>query len=213
MFVEKWMNPDPVTVPPTTTISAAALLMAQHKYRHLLIAEPSGSGKKPLALLSKYDIALAFPSDLNPFSPEVTEATHPQPVSSIMTRTVITVPPDCAIEEAARILRSHHISALPVVRGDSLAGIITESNIFEALLDRREYCGHQNGVGVRRCDESSGFRHPTQRKPQTVDSKRHVLSRSAIGRQIVLVFHFPTRPDSDFVLKLCRNGFRLLTLV
>jgi acetoin utilization protein AcuB len=134
MFVEKWMTPDPVTVPPTTTISAAALLMAQHKFRHLLIAEPSGSGKKLLGLLSKYDIALAFPSDLNPFSPEVTEATQPQPVSSIMTRTVITVPPDCAIEEAARILRSHHVSALPVMHGDNLAGIITESNIFEALL-------------------------------------------------------------------------------
>ena len=126
------MTPDPVTVPPTTAISAAALLMAQHKFRHLLIAEPSSNGKRLLGLLSKYDIARAFPNDFNPFSPEVTEATLPQPVSSIMTRNVITVPPDCAIEEAARILRSRHVNALPVVRGDNLAGIITESNIFEA---------------------------------------------------------------------------------
>jgi len=52
-------------------------------------------------------------------------------------------------------------------------------------------------------------------------SENHKLSIQSVmsyrdpqsADKIVLVFHFPTRPDSDFVLKLCRNGFRLLTLV
>ena len=39
MFVEKWMTPNPFTLPPDTTISAAALEMSKHHFRHLLVTE------------------------------------------------------------------------------------------------------------------------------------------------------------------------------
>ena len=215
MFVEIWMTPDPVTVPPSTTISAAALLMARHRFRHLLIAEPSYSGKKLLGLLSKYDIARASPNDFNPFSPEVTEASLPRPVSSIMTRNVITVSPDCAIEEAARILRSQHINALPVVRGDNLAGIITESNIFEALIDMTG----AHTAGAKMVLESDDVENALAFVIQLTEhhnlSIQNVMSyrdpRSA--DKVILVFRFPKRPNSDFIQKLCRHGFRLLSLL
>jgi CBS domain-containing protein len=45
MFVEKWMTPNPVTLAPNTTISAAALEMSRRKFRHLLVAEASTTGK------------------------------------------------------------------------------------------------------------------------------------------------------------------------
>ena len=98
MFVEKWMTPQPTTFLPQTTISAAALAMGRHKFRHLLVAEPSSSGKKLLGIVSKYDIARAFPDHYNPFSLEVTEETVSKPISTIMVRKVVTVEPYCAIE-------------------------------------------------------------------------------------------------------------------
>src|SRR5438128_796272 len=134
MFVEKWMTADPVTISPAISISSAAIEMSRHKFRHIPVAESGPSGKTLLGMISKYDIARAFPNHLNPFSMEVTAETVPGRVSTIMTRNVRTVAPDCAIEESASILRARQINALPVVRHNKLAGIITESDIFAALL-------------------------------------------------------------------------------
>ena len=87
-----------------------------------------------VGIVSKYDIARGFPNDLNPFSVEVTEESVPKPVSSVMTRKVITAAPGCPIEEAARLLRSNRIGSLPVLRDNQLIGIITESDLFEAFI-------------------------------------------------------------------------------
>jgi len=52
-----------------------------------------------------------------------------------MTKNVITTQEDCPIEEAARIMADHKIGGLPVVRGESLVGIITETDLFNILLE------------------------------------------------------------------------------
>ena len=134
MFVEKWMTPDPQTVPPDMTISAVALEMSRRKFRHFPVVEPNRSGGRLLGIVAKYDIARGFPNDLNPFSVEVTEDSVPKPVASVMTKKVITVTPDCPIEEATRLLRSNRIGSLPVLRDSQLIGIITESDLFEAFI-------------------------------------------------------------------------------
>jgi CBS domain-containing protein len=55
-------------------------------------------------------------------------------VSEIMTRNPITVAADDQVRVAAGLLRTNKIGALPVMEGDRLVGIITESDII-ALLD------------------------------------------------------------------------------
>lgn len=132
MTVDMWMTRDPVTIAPTTTISAAALLMAHHKVRRLVVVDAE---HRVVGMLSAGDVARAFPPDLNPASPAVTDRSVPAPVATIMTRTVRTVPSGAAMEEAARVLRSHKIGAVPVVQGMRLVGIITESDLFRALVE------------------------------------------------------------------------------
>jgi CBS domain-containing protein len=58
-------------------------------------------------------------------------------ISEIMTRNPITVSAEEPVREAAGLLRTHRIGGLPVMEGDSLAGIVTESDII-ALLDTGE---------------------------------------------------------------------------
>jgi len=134
MFVEKWMTPDPRTVDPEASVSFVALEMNRRKFRHFPVAELTRTGKRLVGIVSKYDIARGFPADLNPFSVEVVEDSVPRPISSVMSKTVITVTPSCPIEEAAKIIRSHRIGALPVLRENRLVGIITESDVFEAFI-------------------------------------------------------------------------------
>jgi acetoin utilization protein AcuB len=49
-------------------------------------------------------------------------------------REVITVEPEEYVEIAASLMRKHKIGALPVVEDGKVVGIITETDIFDALL-------------------------------------------------------------------------------
>jgi acetoin utilization protein AcuB len=64
----------------------------------------------------------------------------------VMTRDVITVTEDMALEEAGRIMADNKITALPVMRGADLVGIITEFHLFDTLLDL--FGARQSGVRI-----------------------------------------------------------------
>lgn len=55
-------------------------------------------------------------------------------VREIMTRNPITVSAHAPVREAAALLRTHRIGGLPVMEGETLVGIVTESDII-ALLE------------------------------------------------------------------------------
>ncbi len=214
MFVEKWMTPNPVTVPPHTTISAAALQMGRHKFRHLLVVEVSSKGKQLVGLLSKYDIARAFPNNLNPFSLDVAEDTVVQPISTIMVRNVITVEPSCAIEEAARIFRARRINAMPVLRAGNLVGIITESDIFDALLNMTGANGH----GIRLVVESGDVKTTLALIAQLADQHRlDILNATSFHdnkseNKVFSAFYFSGPPSEQFIQQLRARGIRAVKL-
>jgi len=189
--------------------------MGRRKFRHIPVAEATAKGKKLLGIVTKYDIARAFPNNLNPFSVAVTDDTVPQRLSTIMTRNVVTVAPDCAIEQVAKILRTRKFNALPVVRHDCLVGIITESDIFIALI---EMTGAGAG-GAKIVIEADASINPILLAVQL--SHRHQVRIQSLlsfhdhqlkGKEL-LTLHFATRPPADFVQELRGFGFRILNIV
>ncbi|MDN7024761.1 CBS domain-containing protein [Methanoculleus sp. FWC-SCC1] len=58
-------------------------------------------------------------------------------VQDVMTKNPVVVPVEAPVREAARLLRTYRIGGLPVMRGDELVGIITESDVL-SLLDTGE---------------------------------------------------------------------------
>ncbi len=134
MLVDMWMTRDPITILPGAAISEAALVMARQRIRRLVVVEPRPD-LRVAGMVSASDVARAFPPDLNPASAAVTESSAPAPVASIMTRAVHTIEAGAGIDEAARRMRRHKIGALPVLRGGRLVGIITESDVFRALVE------------------------------------------------------------------------------
>ena len=57
-----------------------------------------------------------------------------QTVELLMTRDVLTVRPEATLREAARLMLENKIGGLPVLQGNDLVGIITESDIFRVLV-------------------------------------------------------------------------------
>lgn len=214
MFVEKWMTPKPFTLPPHTTISAAALAMGEHHFRHLLVAEPSANGKKLVGLLSKDDIARAFPDNANPFSPEAADNVIPKPISTIMAHNVVTVEPYCAVEEAVRILRTRRINALPVVRNGNLVGIITETDIYDALLDMTG----ADTTGMNLVVECTDVKTALVSMAQFAD-RYQLQMLSALSfhdkqapNKVISVFHLSGKTNSQIAEELCKRGFRVLKI-
>ncbi len=54
-------------------------------------------------------------------------------VREIMTRNPVIIQADAPVREAARLLREHRIGGLPVMEGDRVAGIVTETDIISLL--------------------------------------------------------------------------------
>lgn len=214
MFVEKWMTPDPRTVDPEASVSFVALEMNRRKFRHFPVAELTRTGKRLVGIVSKYDIARGFPADLNPFSVEVVEDSVPRPISSVMSKTVITVTPSCPIEEAAKIIRSHRIGALPVLRDNRLVGIITESDVFEAFIGMTA----AKSGGMRILLESGVESNPI---PAVLDlSREHrveILSmmsfhENRLKRKDMSVFRFAGRLPAGFLHEIAKLGFRIVSV-
>ena len=146
MLVDMWMTPEPLTIEPTTSVSKAALLMLHHHVRHLPIVDGERDGARLVGIVSRGDVARAFPADLNPTSAAVSETSVPSPVSTIMTRNVGTIPSGTPIETAARVMRDRKIGAMPVMRGARLAGIVTESDVFRAFIEMNDVGAGQTRV-------------------------------------------------------------------
>ena len=133
MLVEYRMTPDPKTVAPDVPVAEALAKMRQHKVHRFPVVDNKG---KLVGIVSHSDLLYAAPSSATSLNMwEVTYLLNQIKVEEVMTRQVITVDDDCPIEEAARLMRKHAIGGVPVLRGGELAGIITESDIFDVFLE------------------------------------------------------------------------------
>jgi len=133
MKVKQRMTPNPITVSPTTTHSEAVALMRENHIRRLPVLDKHG---KVIGMVSHKDLLSTSPSPATTLSVyEIYTLLDELTVDKFMTRPVLAVSEDCSIANAASFMIEHDISCLPVMRGDELVGIITETDIFKAFVE------------------------------------------------------------------------------
>jgi len=131
MRVERRMKRDVVTVKPTDTFLHAMDLIRRRGVRHLPVVE----GRQVVGMVTDRDLRKASASPATSLSVhELHYLLDKLTVAAIMSKPVITIEPEAAVEDAARLLLRHRIGGLPVVRDGALVGIITETDILEAFL-------------------------------------------------------------------------------
>jgi len=120
------------TVQPNLPITKAHELMAHEKIHRA----PVVKNGRLVGIVTENDILKAYPSTATSLSVwEITSLLEKITVKDIMIKNVRTVQEDTPIEEAARILVDNKISALPVMCGTELVGIITETDLFRIMLE------------------------------------------------------------------------------
>lgn len=132
MLVRDRMSRNPITTFPTATVPDAMQVMRGSKVRQLPVLNAKG---RLVGIVSQEDLLRVSPSPASSLSAyEMNYLLEKLKVEEVMTRTVITVTEDMALEEAGRVMADHKISGVPVMRGDDLVGIITESHLFNVLI-------------------------------------------------------------------------------
>lgn len=132
MLIGERMSYPVITVPTDMPINEALTLMRREKIRRLPVTDKGNL----VGIVSDVDLLNASPSPATSLSIwEMNYLLSKITVKDVMTKQVLTVFEDTPIEEAARIMADNKIGGLPVVRGQEVVGIITETDLFKIFLE------------------------------------------------------------------------------
>jgi CBS domain-containing protein len=111
------MTASVVTALPEAPAREVAEIMRDRNVGSVVLVDAAG---RPVGLVTDRDLAVTVLAD----------ATDPEtPVEGSATSPVVTGEADMDLEEAAALMVSHRIRRLPVMDGDTLAGIVTLDDI------------------------------------------------------------------------------------
>ncbi len=119
--VKEVMTRDVVALRPQQPFAQALALLAQHRFRHLLVIDAEA---RLAGVISDRDLlrCMSRESDLERLT-----------VADIMWSAVVTVQPDTLLSEAAAQMLSRRINCLPVVEHDRVCGILTSTDLLQAF--------------------------------------------------------------------------------
>lgn len=132
-LVRDWMTQDVITITPETALPQAHQIMMDEEIRRLPVVDEKGI---LIGIVTLGDVRGAQPSPATSLSIwELNYLLSSLTIEKIMTPKPMTITANATIGEAARTMLEHRLSGLPVVEKDgTLAGIITESDIFSMVV-------------------------------------------------------------------------------
>ena len=155
---------DVISVHPDTDVAEAVELLAKRDVSALPVVDGEN---RLVGILSEADLIHRVELGTEKARPRwletVTGATtlaqefaksHGKKVSELMTAEVVSVSEDTPVSEIASLLERKRIKRVPVTRGDKLVGIVSRSNLIQALASAMEHAPPSattdSDAGIRR---------------------------------------------------------------
>ncbi|MFQ5633703.1 MAG: CBS domain-containing protein [Gammaproteobacteria bacterium] len=133
MTVDEIMSVELRTLTERNTLADAQQLMAESGIHHIPIVT---GDNRLIGLVSHRDVLAATESRFSDLSPS--RQADDINVDEFMTRDVTTVDPRANLRQAAIYLQKQHYGCLPVVNGDELVGIVTDSDFVGVAINLLE---------------------------------------------------------------------------
>jgi len=114
MFAKDIMTRDVITVSPTATVKNLAMTLIKNQISGAPVAGRNG---KIVGVVSEADIVGKKGKD----------------VKTIMSKNIISISEETAVEEIAKLMTTHRIKRLPVMRGSEVVGIVSRADIVNAI--------------------------------------------------------------------------------
>ena len=132
MLVRDCMTKKLITIEEETPIIKAFRIMKDNNIRRL----PVMRNEKLAGVITDRDLKEATPSKATSLDVhEIYSLLSEVKVKDIMSKDLLTIGPDESIEKAAMLMLNKKISGLPVIEAGNLTGVITQTDIFKALVD------------------------------------------------------------------------------
>ncbi|WP_028574474.1 CBS and ACT domain-containing protein [Desulfonatronovibrio hydrogenovorans] len=133
MLVRDWMSRDVTTVTKDTSMLKASKIFKDNDFRRLPVVDESG---RLVGIVTDRDIKDASPSKATTLDVhELYYLLSEIKIKDIMTSSPFTVGIDDSLEKAAIRMLEKKVEGLPVVDEGRVVGIITETDIFKALVN------------------------------------------------------------------------------
>jgi CBS domain-containing protein len=142
------MERDVVTASPDDDVETVVRLLREHEVPGVPVVNDAG---RCVGIVTEADLVISeeeadlhlphyidllggvvFLEPLKRFEGRIRKA-FASKVSDMMTPDPVTVSPDAAVEEAARLIAEHRHNRLPVVEHGRLVGVVTRLDVLEAL--------------------------------------------------------------------------------
>jgi acetoin utilization protein AcuB len=131
MLIQDVMRSDVVVVPPSARLTEILAILQRRGVRHL----PVVNDGVVVGIVSDRDLKAAMLSAATARPHDTQGALCRQlTASDVMASPVITIAPMCPVEEAAQLMVTKRISALPVTADGRLVGIVTETDVLDMLV-------------------------------------------------------------------------------
>jgi acetoin utilization protein AcuB len=154
MLVRDIMQTHPVSATLETRLPHLLRLLQRRGFRHVPVVD---SGKL-VGIISDRDLkqsmisaaSMAEGRERDRLLDELT-------AGQIMARAVVTIGPTIGIDEAARLMATRKISALPVTEGDRLIGIVTETDVLQVFVRAMGVLEPSSRLDVILRDQTAGL--------------------------------------------------------
>jgi acetoin utilization protein AcuB len=134
------MSQPALTCDPELTVAQAEKLMRRKGIRRLPVVKK----EKLVGIVTRSDLRAAVGAKAEKKS--IKKKNGKLKVGKVMTKKPVVVTRDETLEHAAQMMLGEALSGLPVVEGDEVIGVITESDIFRALCTILGF--HKGGARV-----------------------------------------------------------------
>src|SRR5688572_12131460 len=207
MLVRNKMTSNVITASPETTLADALKLTRGNRIRHLPVVE----NNKLVGIVTDRDLRLAMPpiwaSDTD--HALLRDALVTKQVEEVMVTEIITTSPTTPIEDAARKLYEHRIGCLPVMEGEELVGIITETDLLRAFVEL--FGPDETGSRLEIMMEDKPGELSRVVRAIGVDHKLNItgIVMPRIDAGYTVVVHLATSEPEEIIEHLRRLGYRV----
>jgi CBS domain-containing protein len=134
------MTRPPITLDPEAPLATALFVMREKQIRHLPVVDDKG---ELIGIITDRDLRSAtiapsivefLPAGLKSAVEGAATILEELRVKDVMTWTVVTTRPEASVAEAGAVMFERRIGSLPVRESGKLIGIVTERDIFKALM-------------------------------------------------------------------------------
>ena len=133
MRVKSRMTPSPIVASPKTNYNEALRLMQQNNIKSLPVINKE---HKLVGIVTQSDMLKAEPSSVTTLSMfEMASLLEKVTMDIIMSCPVLAIDENCSVTNAASLMLENDIGCLPVMSGEELVGIITDTDIFKTFVE------------------------------------------------------------------------------